>query len=147
MLVVAIIGTLASIAIPKLRQYTDKAKVARAVGDIEAIQADLAGPEFIDGRLPVTLADIGQGDVLDPWGNPYQYLSFATAAKDQHWGGAEGGTGKPRKDQFLVPLNTSYDLYSLGEDGQTDEDLQADVSRDDVVRAGDGAYIGLASKY
>ena len=68
-------------------------------------------------------------------------------ALDQHWGGTEGGTAKPRKDRFLVPLNTYYDLYSKGKDGDTDEDLQADKSRDDIIRANDGGYIGLAYKY
>ncbi|MBW2244968.1 MAG: prepilin-type cleavage/methylation domain-containing protein, partial [Deltaproteobacteria bacterium] len=52
-----------------------------------------------------------------------------------------------RKDRFLVPINTSFDLYSMGKDGQTRAPLNPPVSRDDVVRANDGSFIGLAERY
>ncbi len=144
---VAIVGTIAAIAVPKLHDAVYLAQVARAIGDIRALQVELVGHET-HGSLPEFLSQIGRGDMLDPWGNPYVYMNFGTsAALDQHWGGTEGATGKPRKDRLLVPLNSFYDLYSIGKDGETDEDLQADKSHDDVVRANDGGYIGLASKY
>jgi general secretion pathway protein G len=53
----------------------------------------------------------------------------------------------PRKDRFLVPLNTDFDLYSVGRDGESVPPLSAAKSRDDVVRAANGAFIGLASKF
>ena len=148
MLVVAIIGTLASMAVPKLRQYTDKAKVARAVGDIEVIQADLAGHELLGMGLPPTLADIGWGDLLDPWSNPYQYMPFETVTEEgEREVVTENLAAEPREDEFLEPLNTSYDLYSMGKDGRSEPELDEEVSHDDVLRANDGQYIGLASKY
>jgi general secretion pathway protein G len=52
-----------------------------------------------------------------------------------------------RKDKNLVPINTQYDLYSMGADGQSVPPLTAKASRDDVVMANDGTYIGLASNY
>jgi general secretion pathway protein G len=55
--------------------------------------------------------------------------------------------GKWRKDRFLVPLNYDFDLYSVGEDGQTSAPLTADISYDDIVRANNGRFIDLASKY
>ena len=58
----------------------------------------------------------------------------------------EGNEGK-RKDKFQVPLNSTYDLYSLGKDGVSDEPLTAKPSWDDIVRANDGAFIGLATQY
>ena len=146
-LAVAIIGIVLAIAFPKLQDAVDRANVAKAIGDIRAMQVELVGHET-HGTLPEFLSAIGRGNKLDPWGNPYVYMNFGTsAALDQHWGGTEGGTGKPRKDKFLVPLNTFYDLYSKGKDGDTDEDLQADKSQDDVIRANDGGFIGLASQY
>jgi general secretion pathway protein G len=57
------------------------------------------------------------------------------------------GVGKARKNQFLVPLNSDYDLYSTGQDGDSQSPLKAKVSRDDIIRANDGAYIGLAAAY
>ncbi len=62
---------------------------------------------------------------------------------------AESGSylGEARKDYFLVPLNTDYDLYSVGKDGNSRPPLSAPDSADDVIRANDGAYIGLAANY
>ncbi len=136
-LVVAIFGTLLAMVTPQVTKHIDQARVARAILDIEGIQADLAGVEMLGEGLPETLAEIGR-DMLDPWGNPYQYLRFER--------------GKPvppgaRRDRFLVPINTSYDLYSMGKDGATTVALTAKPSQDDVVRANDGAFIGLAVRY
>jgi general secretion pathway protein G len=135
-LVLMIFGTLLAIVQPSLRGWIDQAKLARAITDIEAIQADLAGWEYLDGELPETLAEIDRGSTLDPWGNPYRYLRFEGAA-----------SGDMRKDRFLVPINSTYDLYSMGKDGETDAPLTSSPGKDDVVRANDGAFIGLASKF
>jgi len=66
-------------------------------------------------------------------------LSFAAAGP--------GWKGKARKDKFLVPLNSTYDLYSKGKDGQSKLPLTAKASKDDIIRASDGAFIGLASEF
>ncbi|MEW6683930.1 MAG: hypothetical protein AB1451_13595 [Nitrospirota bacterium] len=55
--------------------------------------------------------------------------------------------GQARKDQFLVPLNSTYDLYSMGPDGDSKPPLKAKMSQDDIIRANDGQYIGLAADY
>jgi general secretion pathway protein G len=62
-------------------------------------------------------------------------------------GGGGGPAGQPRKDRFLVPINTDFDLYSMGRDGESVPALTAAKSRDDVVRAANGSYIGLASRF
>ena len=56
------------------------------------------------GDPPPDLAAIGKDGMLDPWDDPYVYLSF------------EGlhGLGQMRKDKNLVPINSEYDLYSIG---------------------------------
>jgi general secretion pathway protein G len=46
-----------------------------------------------------------------------------------------------------VPINTDFDLYSVGPDGNTQPPLTAPVSRDDIVRANDGRFIGKAEDY
>lgn len=138
MLVVAIAGTIMGMALPFFRDVLDRARVARAVGDIDALQIEIAGYEAQHNSIPNSLADIGWGQLLDPWGNTYEYLSFE---------GAKNVNSIARKDQFLVPLNTTYDLYSVGADGQTRLPLTAKVSKDDVLRANDGGYIGIASKF
>lgn len=139
MIVVAIIGTLAAIAIPSYQQVILRAQIARAIGDIRAIQIDIDAFEFEHHRPPVDLAEVGRNTRPDPWGRPYQYLSFAAAGK--------GWKGQARKDHSLVPLNSSYDLYSLGRDGKSSAPLTAKASQDDIVRANDGGYIGLGSNF
>ena len=79
MLVVTIISTLLSIIQPMWRGAVEKAKVARAIGDIDALGIDLLGHEFGGAGLPNSLAEVGLGR-QDPWGNPYQYLNFGCDA-------------------------------------------------------------------
>ena len=63
-------------------------------------------------------------------------------------GGADGGSrGQARKDHDLVPINTDFDLYSQGPDGRSAPPLTAAMSRDDIVRANNGRYIGEAEGY
>lgn len=133
--VTAIVGALSTIVIPSIRGAIQKAKIARAIGDIRALQTDLDGQD----SLPATLAAVGRGGMLDPWDNPYQYFPFPS--------GRRGPPPGARRDRFLVPINTRYDLYSMGEDGGTSIPLTARAGRDDIIRANDGGYIGLASKF
>jgi general secretion pathway protein G len=64
-------------------------------------------------------------------------------------GAGQGGEGKGkwRRDRFLNPVNTDYDLYSMGADGRTQVNFNAKWARDDIVRANNGEYVGLASEY
>ena len=138
LIVLAIVGTLIAIAASLYQDVRYKAQVIRAVADISTLQKEiLIYGVSNDGRLPNTLADIGRGTLLDPWGTPYQYLNIATAQ----------GQGQMRKDRFLVPINSDFDLYSNGRDGQSVSPLTAKVSQDDIIRANNGGYIGLASEY
>jgi general secretion pathway protein G len=114
-----------------------KARVAKAIGDIRAISNEIGSHQLFNKNLPLSLADVGMGNLLDPYGNPYEYLNFATAK----------GKGSFRKDRFLVPINSDYDLYSKGQDGDSVAPLTAAKSRDDIIRANDGGFIGLASQY
>ncbi|MBZ5665257.1 MAG: prepilin-type N-terminal cleavage/methylation domain-containing protein [Acidobacteriia bacterium] len=134
---VAILLTIAAIAIPNYLAALDRAKVARAVGDIRTIGDAVLGYEVINQQFPDTLDRLGYGANLDPWGHPYQYLNFANVK----------GKGKMRKDRFLVPINSYFDLYSMGKDGQTVPPLTASTSKDDVIWANDGGFLGLASDY
>ncbi len=57
------------------------------------------------------------------------------------------GVGKARKNKSLVPLNTDFDLYSMGPDGKSKPPLTVKVSDDDIIRANDGRFIGIAKDY
>lgn len=56
-------------------------------------------------------------------------------------------TGQMRKDQAMVPINSDYDLCRKGPDGVSVKPLIANDSRDDIIRASNGSFIGLASDY
>ena len=139
LIVVAIIATLASIAVPIYIGLTDRARIAKAMADIRILESEIAMFELERTRLPVNLGEINRAALKDPWDNPYEYLSFAAAGP--------GWKGAARKDHSLVPLNSTYDLYSKGKDGASASALTAHASGDDVIRANDGGYIGLASGY
>ncbi|MCP5058141.1 MAG: prepilin-type N-terminal cleavage/methylation domain-containing protein [bacterium] len=140
-IVVAIIGILAAISSQQYTVYIDRVRVTEAIMDIRGFQSEIRTQEVTDGETPDSLAAAGIGAPLDPWGNPYQFLKIIRPP------GPGVNIGQARKDKFLVPINTSFDLYSMGKDGQTKAPLNPPVSRDDVVRANDGSFIGLAEKY
>jgi general secretion pathway protein G len=139
MLTVAILGTLVGIAIPSYRTYVERAKVASAVSDIRNISTEIDGFEADRGRLPADLMEIGYDTWRDPWGNAYAYLPLT--------GMLGSGGPQPRKDRFLVPINSDYDLYSPGPDMFSLAALTAAQSRDDVVRASNGSFIGSAKHF
>jgi general secretion pathway protein G len=131
-----IFGSLVGIAVPSYVEYLERARVAKAVGDIRIVDSEIQLYLFSNDKLPDTLADVGRERLLDPYGNPYEYANYERIPP-----------GKRRKDRFLVPLNSDYDLYSSGRDGKSQPPLTAKASRDDIVRANDGSYVGLASNY
>jgi general secretion pathway protein G len=136
MLVVAVGATLTALAVPAYTDYVEKARVVQAMAAIKRISEHIDTYELENNFLPGALSDVGQGGQIDPWGNPYVYRNLTGLPP-----------GQARKDQWLVPLNSDYDLYSVGKDGQSQLPLTVPVSKDDVIRANDGGFIGLAHLY
>lgn len=144
LLIVAIIGTLLALTIPSYTNLLEKARINQAITDVVKISRNL--DEFLtdNGNLPETLDELIQNakplNLIDPWGNPYEYLVILGKKKSDI-------QGMWRKDRFLVPLNSDYDLYSMGKDGESSAPLTAHASLDDIIRANDGGFFGLAHKY
>ena len=132
---VAAVLIIGSFAIPAFNGYLERARVARAVSEIGTMSLRLHQWQRSGHTLPQNLAEAGITTV-DPWGRPYVYLRAADASRSHL-----------RKDGDLVPLNSDFDLYSLGPDGVSALALPAAPSRDDVVRAANGAFIGIAANY
>jgi general secretion pathway protein G len=132
-------AALASLAIPSYRTYVERVRINTAIGDISRISLGLEQFRLREGRLPDSLAEAGFDAMRDPWGNAFQYLSFSSDEP--------GISGKRRKDRNLVPINSEFDLYSRGPDGRSRPPLTAKDSRDDIVMARDGNYIGVAKDY
>ena len=136
-IVIAIIATLSAIAIPNYLGYKYKAKIMVAITDIRMIEEQIS--LFVqenNGQLPNSLSNLTTiGALKDPWGNPYKYL-------DTNGGTAPG----KRKNMSENPVNNDYDLYSMGKDGKSQQQFSAARSRDDIVRAYEGRYVGLVSE-
>lgn len=135
LIALALLGILTVIALPSYRSYIERAEMAETIIDMSAIDVLIKGFALDRGHLPDTLADIGWTKP-DKWGNPYYYLNMDGAS-----------VGEKRKDRSLHPLNTDYDLYSAGPDGKTTTPLTAKISQDDIIRANNGAFIGIAKNY
>jgi general secretion pathway protein G len=136
-LVVALIVTVAGIAIPIYLRSLDAARIVRARADIKNMSTTIDVVYHQNGAYPASLAEVGFANVRDPWGRPYEYLELES----------QKGKGLGRKDKNLVPINSDYDLYSLGPDGQSVSPITAKVSRDDIIRANNGAFVGVAADY
>lgn len=133
----AIFAILAAVAIPAYSDYQTRARVTLAVGAIAALNVQIQ-QFMVDNRaVPNSLGQIGSAGALDPWGRPYVYLNLAS----------KGAMGNARKNKNLVPINSRFDLYSMGKDGASMPPLTAKPSRDDIVLANDGHFIGSASTY
>ena len=237
-IVMVIVGALAGLAIPTYLGYLDKARLARCIAEIRYISRAVDSYKAAYDVFPDTLAEAGAGDIVDPWGNPYEYLNIAALSLPGNGGGngnaggaggggnpggaGAGGAGgsspgggaspgstpasspsgsggsaapsssttpgspgggggslsspashgsaptsfwfepssayaaapansnrpsQPRKDRFLHPINSDYDLYSMGKDGESVGPLTAKKSHDDVIRANDGSFVGLAVEF
>ncbi len=134
LIVTAALGIIGMIAVPAYSSYIDRTNRATAEADI-AIIAQSIEQYFLENKaFPNSLDDIGLGTKIDPWNKTYYYLRISGANLN--------GKGKLRKDGSLNPINSDYDLYSAGKDGQTKLPFRPPVSHDDIVRASNGRFIG-----
>jgi general secretion pathway protein G len=139
MLALAITTILAAIAIPAYRGYRERSQTKAAMGQIKEIELLITDYELEHEIYPPSLAAIEADGMRDPWGNPFHYLRID--------GPNPPKKGKLRKDKNLVPINSDYDLYSSGPDGDSKMPLTAKASRDDIIRANDGGFVGVAADY
>ena len=137
MMVIAIIGTLAAIAIPNYISYRERAHYTATIQTMRIIEKQIIIFNLENGRFPNNLAEAGLDLLRDRWGNPFGYLNIENSPNN----------GMRRKNRNLVPINGDFDLYSMGPDGRSRAPLTARDSRDDIIRANNGAFLGRASDY
>ena len=121
MVVIVIIGLLASIIVPNVISRTDDAKMAKVKQDILSLENALEMYRLDNGFYPSTdqglqaLVSEPQGDPKpnawrqggyvkqlrnDPWNNPYQYLSPGSHKEIDVF--SYGKNGKGREDDKLI---------------------------------------------
>jgi len=115
MIVVVILGLLATVVMPRILDRPEQARRAKAKIDIRNIQSALALFKTDTGRFPTTSEGLNalltnpgiahykeggylDGPLVDPWGRPYVYLSPGVHKKDYDLesyakDGENGGTG------------------------------------------------------
>ena len=137
MIGVLIVGTVSAIAVPMYFNALDTARFSRAIADIKAISMEVETFRMTRRRYPQSLAEVGSAQRMDPWGRAYRYVQIAGVVNPKD----------ARKDKKLKPINSDFDLFSVGKDGDTAVPLTAHASQDDIIRANDGGYLGLAANY
>ena len=139
MIAAAIVALLGAIAIPGYAHVIERQKLEKSVRDLHEIGMRIERYRTLNFAMPPSLASIYDPVPQDPWGRNYRYLSFTPTFP--------GIDGQIRKDHNLHPLNSDFDLYSVGADGESASPLTANASRDDVIWARDGAFVGIATDY
>ncbi len=136
MIVLLLLGILTAVALPYYGDWRNRVKTAQASSEIIGNEAVIETYLVMNKTLPTSWADIPGARSIDPWGQPYVYYNIEA-----------NGMGGARKDHALNPLNTDYDMYSVGPDGVTKAQITQKDSVDDVIRASNGGYVGIASGF
>jgi len=139
MFAVLVMGLLAAIAVPSYARILEQQKVQQGERDLRLLGLRIENFRTANGVAPDSLNQLNMTLPKDPWGRDYQYLNFSS--------NIPGINGKIRKDHNLHPLNSEFDLYSMGADGDSKAPLTAKASRDDIIWARDGDFVGLAEDY
>ena len=153
LVVIAVLGILTVFGMSAYGHFIDRAKNTRAIAEIRLLEKDIMDFFHTNDRNPFTLAEIGRGTMLDPWKSSYQYLNFETAPNPEDKWRTQGnknkskGKGKGKGLDKTTAVNSDYDLYSRGKDRISVPDIEGEASKDDIIRAADGRYLGSASEY
>ncbi len=136
MVTVALVAVLTAIALPSYQAYRERARNHQAASDIVAMGLVIKARFLDDRAYPDDLSVVNFQNKRDPWGRAYFYYNVA-----------DKGRGGARKDKALNPINSDFDLYSAGADGKSKGQVTQKDSVDDVIRANDGAFVGLAADF
>ena len=140
LIAISIIAIIAGAAMPLYANFVDNARNSAAASDILEIQLAIDRFNASTFAYPDSLDEIPGIPRTDPWGVAYAYLRID--------GNTSGGViGQQRKDKNLNPLNSDFDLYSVGKDGDSKLALTAKAAHDDIIRAGNGGFVGLAENH
>lgn len=121
MVVVVILGILASVVVPKIMDRPDKARQTRAAHDVRAIQSALSLYKMDNFEYPSTNQGL-EALVHQPAGNHPNWKKggYLDQLPKDPWG---------RTYQYLFPgVHGDLDVYSLGADGRPGgEGFDADI--------------------
>jgi general secretion pathway protein G len=174
MVVVVVIAIIVALVVPRYRAAVQNARIVKATATIRGISSELMVQLTRHGELPKELdkewvdpwgnpyeyvnfellgtdearlrrpfrsdSETVEMRALPAGSSEHRTLAKKKRKRPNSAGGAEGG-------EELVPLNSDYDLFSRGPDGITSDVLEDPASRDDVIRADNGSFIGRAAQF
>ena len=128
MVVIAILGIMAAIVVPKLVGHTDTAKIAAAKQDIANIKQALILYKLDNQRYPTTeqgLQALVTRPTTGPAANGYKSDAYLEKIPKDPWGNPY---------QYLCPgIKGEFDVFSFGADGQPGgEGINADIGSWDL---------------
>jgi general secretion pathway protein G len=123
MVVIVILGILAALVVPRVMDAPDRARVAKAKLDIEALEGALASYRLDNFSYPSTdqgLEALVQRPLGEPAANHWQEGGYINRLPPDPW---------DRPYQYLSPgQHGEIDIYTLGRDGRPGgEGLDADI--------------------
>lgn len=137
MITIGIISIIAAIAIPSYADFIRKGKEADAMTIVRNIEGDVEAFFAKNNYFP-EYDELYTSKPLDPWGQPMVYLPLD---------GYPAHLGFARVDQSMTPLNSDYDIYSIGDDALTNKVISSEAASDDLVRANNGSFVGRGKEY
>ena len=140
MVSLALMGVVSAIAVPLYTEMADRSRMGAALSDLQRIELAIENFRSENFSLPDSLDELGTIPRTDAWGNAYSYLRIEGSTDP-------GVRGAQRKDKNLNPLNSDFDLFSPGPDQKTKPPLTAADSLDDLIRAGNGGFFGIAADH
>jgi len=135
--VMAAVAILVAIAVPSYKSIMEKKNLSKVIEDLNQIATAVEQKYYSADSYPASLAEIGLGGMKDPWGRAYYYVNLKDPANQN----------LARKNGSLQPVNSDFDLYSAGADGETAASFSNSISEDDIVRANSGGYFGFVKDY
>lgn len=137
LLSIAVIFILLGMSVKLMSISIKRAKIVRAITEIRNIQTAIeAYQDEHRKEVPDRFEALNINTVYDPWKTAYHYQNYKQIPK-----------GQRRKDKNMNPLNSDYDLWSNGPDGKTAYQVNSAFGHDDIIRAADGQFIGVADDY
>lgn len=136
-IVLLVVSALLAACIPAYLEHAEQLRLVEVQRDMGVMELRIQRYYADRGEYPPDLDTIDMGGEEDPWGKPYQYRNVSTRE----------GNGILREKQGGTPVNRDYDLYSMGPNGESQNQLLALASQDDIVRAEGGEFIGFSAEY
>jgi len=129
--ITAILGVLALMAMPAYQAYINSTRNVASASDIRTIEKSISSYLLDNNKATpaATLSDMGIESMVDPWKRQYVYQVVVPGSELQDFAG--------------LPLNTDYDLYSMGQDGASAAAKGNPANADDIARSNDGGYVGV----